>query len=107
MNYLHNIKKINYIASKTLISKLTFFLPLFYKGNKFLKAVLTPLLIITLVNTQFGASSIKTVLGYIWGADSKNDIGFFASALVFELRHTPIILTFICYTWILSNKEFV
>ena len=65
------------------------------------------LLFITLVNTQFGASSIKTVLGYIWGADSKNDIGFFASALVFELRHTPIILTFICYTWILSNKEFV
>ena len=63
--------------------------------------------LITLVNTQFGASSIKTVLGYIWGADSKNDIGFFASALVFELRHTPIILTFICYTWILSNKEFV
>ena len=62
---------------------------------------------ITLVNTQFGASSIKTVLGYIWGADSKNDIGFFASALVFELRHTPIILTFICYTWILSNKQFV
>ena len=62
---------------------------------------------ITLVNTQFGASSIKTVLGYIWGADSKNDIDFFASALVFELRHTPIILTFICYTWILSNKEFV
>ena len=63
--------------------------------------------LITLVNTQFGASSLKTVLGYIWGADSKNDIGFFASALVFELRHTPIILTFICYTWILSNKEFV
>ena len=64
-------------------------------------------LYITLVNTQFGASNIQTVLGYIWGADSKNDIGFFASALVFELRHTPIILTFICYTWILSNKEFV
>ena len=62
--------------------------------------------LITLVNTQFGASNIRTVLGYIWGADSKNDIGFFASALVFELRHTPIILTFICYTWILSNKEF-
>ena len=68
------------------------------------KLIISP---ITLVNTQFGASNIQTVLGYIWGADSKNDIGFFASALVFELRHTPIILTFICYTWILSNKEFV
>ena len=40
----------------------------------------------TLVNTQFGATNIRTVLGYIWGADSKNDIGFFTSALVFELR---------------------
>ena len=63
--------------------------------------LINPFLVpITLVNTQFGASNIITVLGYIWGADSKNDIVFFfASALVFELRHTPIILTFMSVRW--------
>ena len=35
-----------------------------------------------------GASNIRAVLEYIWGADSKNDGGFFASALVFEIRYT-------------------
>ena len=35
----------------------------------------------------FGASTIRPVLGYIWVANSKNDVGFFASALVFEIRY--------------------
>ena len=46
---------------------------------------------ITLVNKKnffIGASNIRAVLEYIWGADSENDGGFFASALVFEIRYT-------------------
>ena len=34
-----------------------------------------------------GASNIRPILGYIWGADSENNISFFASALVFEIWH--------------------
>ena len=48
-------------------------------------------LLITLVNKKnffIGASNIRAVLEYIWGADSENDGGFFASALVFEIRYT-------------------
>ena len=39
-------------------------------------------------NFFIGASNIRAVLEYIWGADSENDGGFFASALVFEIRYT-------------------
>ena len=39
-------------------------------------------------NFFIGASNIRALLEYIWGADSENDGGFFASALVFEIRYT-------------------
>ena len=34
-----------------------------------------------MVNTQFSALNINVVLDYILGADPKNEIGFFLSAL--------------------------
>ena len=39
-------------------------------------------------NFFIGASNIRAVLEYIWGADSENNSVFFASALVFEIRYT-------------------
>jgi len=50
---------------------------------------------ITLVNKKkffFVAKNFWAILGYFWGADSKNDISFTELALVLEIMDTPQIM---------------